>query len=87
MIIVTPNADNSYDGSYYTNSYVTGNWEDFISQKLVDYIDANYRTIKSVHSRGIAGHSMGGYGAVKLALKYSHIFGTLFGLSSDLLDM
>lgn len=32
LIIVIPNAYNAYRGSWYTNSIVTGNWEDFITQ-------------------------------------------------------
>ncbi|HJX93118.1 MAG TPA: alpha/beta hydrolase-fold protein [Pyrinomonadaceae bacterium] len=63
MIIVAANGFNAYGGSFYTNSPVTGNWEDFITHDLVSNIDTNYRTIARAESRGIAGHSMGGYGA------------------------
>ncbi|HEX6732781.1 MAG TPA: alpha/beta hydrolase-fold protein [Pyrinomonadaceae bacterium] len=45
MIVVAPNALNAYKGSFYTNSSVTGNWEDYIYRDLVQHIDANYRTI------------------------------------------
>jgi S-formylglutathione hydrolase FrmB len=45
MIVVAANGFNAYGGSFYTNSPVTGNWEDFIVRDLVDNIDANYRTI------------------------------------------
>ena len=75
MIIVIPNAHNTYRGSWYTNSYLTGNWEEFITEELVEYIDNNYKTIKSADSRGIAGFSMGGYGAIKLAMKHPTIYG------------
>ncbi len=87
LIIVTPNAYNKYRGTFYTNSYLTGNWEDFITQELVDYIDTNYRTIQSAESRGIAGYSMGGYGALKLAMKHPDIYGATFGLSAASTDM
>ena len=87
LIIVTPNAYNKYRGKFYTNSYLTGNWEDFITQELVDYIDTNYRTIQSAESRGIAGYSMGGYGALKLAMKHPDIYGATFGLSAASTDM
>lgn len=82
MIIVRPDASNKYGGSFYTNSATTGNWEDFITTELVNYIDAKYRTLPNVASRGIAGHSMGGYGAIKLAMKHPEIYGVVYGLSA-----
>ena len=81
MIIVSGNARNAYYGSFYTNSYVTGNWEDFIVNDLVAYIDSNYRTLAVCESRGIGGHSMGGYGTIKLAMKHPDIFGAAYSLS------
>ncbi|MGH9418502.1 MAG: alpha/beta hydrolase, partial [Thermoanaerobaculia bacterium] len=66
MIVVTPNARNVYDGSFYANSAATGNWEDFIVKDFVAYMDSHYRTIADRSGRGIAGHSMGGYGALRL---------------------
>ena len=81
MIIVMPNGTNAYRGSFYTNSPVTGNWEDYIYKDLVAYVDKNYRTIAKPESRGIAGHSMGGYGAIKLGMKHPDVFGAVYGLS------
>ena len=82
MILVMPDANNRYGGSFYTNSVATGNWEDYISQDLVVFVDAKYRTLPAAASRGIAGHSMGGYGALKLAMKHPDRFGAAYGLSS-----
>lgn len=81
MIIVTPNEKTNWFGSFYTNSSVTGNWEDFTVFELVNYMDANYRTIAKADSRAIAGHSMGGYGAIKLAMKHPDIFSVAYSLS------
>ena len=81
MIVIVPNGTNAYGGSFYTNSAVTGNWEDFITSDLVSYIDGKYRTIAKAESRGIAGHSMGGYGSVVLAMKHPDIFGAAYALS------
>ncbi len=81
MIIVTPNEKTNWFGSFYTNSSVTGNWEDFTAFELVNYIDANYRTIAKSESRAIAGHSMGGYGAIKLAMKHPDIFSIAYSMS------
>lgn len=81
MIIVTPNADTRYRGSWYSNSITTGNWEDFITQDLVSFIDGHYRTIARPGSRGLAGHSMGGYGALRIGEKYPWIFSSIYLLS------
>ena len=82
LIMVMPDAFNSYSGSWYLNSTVTGNWEDFIVRDLVEYVDSNYRTIPASVSRGISGHSMGGYGALSLAAKYPNTFGAVYGMSA-----
>lgn len=81
MIVVVPNGSNTYLGSFYTNSVATGNWEDYLVRDLVSYIDKNYRTLARASSRGIAGHSMGGYGAFMLAMKHPDLFGATYALS------
>jgi S-formylglutathione hydrolase FrmB len=81
MIVVAPNSHNKYGGSWYTNSTVTGYWEDFIVKDVVNYMDSNYRTMAGVESRGIAGHSMGGYGTIKLAMRNPDIFSAAYALS------
>jgi S-formylglutathione hydrolase FrmB len=80
-IIVMPNASNRYGLSFYTNSVVQGNYEDFIVKDIVSYIDANFKTIKHFKARAIVGHCMGGYGALKLAIKHPHKFGYVAALS------
>jgi S-formylglutathione hydrolase len=87
MIIVAPNGWNAYKGGFYTNSTVTGNWEDYIYRDLVQHVDANYRTIARGESRGIAGHSMGGYGALSLAMKHPDVFSAVYALSPCCLGM
>ena len=82
MIVVMPDASTRLGGAFYTNSAAAGNWEDFITRDLVSSIDTRYRTIRRASSRGIAGHSMGGYGALKLAMKHPDIYGAVYGLSA-----
>lgn len=82
MIIVMPNGMNHLGGSFYTNSESSGNWDDYISGELVSYIDHKYRTIARAESRGLAGHSMGGYGAFALGLRHGgDIYGAVYALS------
>jgi S-formylglutathione hydrolase FrmB len=82
MIIVMPNARNAYNGSFYTNSPVTGNWAQFIFRDLVNYVDRKYRTIRSPKGRGIAGHSMGGYGALRIGMRHPEVFSAVYALSA-----
>lgn len=81
LIVVAPNGWNAYKGAFYTNSVVNGNWEDYIYHDLVQTIDERYRTIARPESRGIAGHSMGGYGALTLAMRHPDVFSVVYALS------
>ncbi len=81
-IVVLPDASSAYGGSMYSNSAVVGDWERFIAQDLVAYIDANYRTLAAPQSRGLSGHSMGGYGTLRIGMKQPGVFGALYAMSS-----
>jgi S-formylglutathione hydrolase len=82
MILVNPDAYTIYSGSMYSNSPTTGDWETYITRDLVDYIDSHYRTIANRDSRGLAGHSMGGYGTLRLAMKYPEMYSSIYAMSS-----
>lgn len=84
MIVVVINGRNSLGGSFYVDSPVTGNWETFIAAGIVTFIDSHYRTILWQGSRAIAGHSMGGYGAINLGLRHPDIFGCVYAMSPGL---
>lgn len=86
MIVVLVNGLTFMWGSYYVNSPVRGNWEDYVVNDLVAHIDSTYRTIPEAESRGIAGHSMGGFGALNLAMLHPEIFSVTYGLSPGLFD-
>jgi S-formylglutathione hydrolase FrmB len=81
MIVVVPTATNAYAGSFYSNSPVTGNWEDFVSGELVAWVDSVFRTIRSPASRAIAGHSMGGFGTIIMAMRHTDVFGVAYAMS------
>lgn len=86
MIFVLPDAMNAYGGSMYSDSITTGDWEAFIARDLVGYIDAHYRSIRRREARGLAGHSMGGYGTLRIGMKYSDTFSALYSMSGCCLD-
>ncbi len=87
MIIVMPNSDSDagYRFSFYSNSILNGNFEDYIVQDVVQYMDAHYRTITHASGRAVIGYSQGGYAAFKFGLKYPDIFGTVASHSGLLL--
>jgi S-formylglutathione hydrolase FrmB len=66
--------------SWNANSSVTGNWEDFMVQELVPYIDANFQTLGSRDSRGIAGIFIGGYGAIRFGMRHPDVFGSVYAM-------
>jgi S-formylglutathione hydrolase FrmB len=82
MILVLPDAFTVYSGSMYSNSPVTGDWEGYISRDLVGYIDSHYRTVADRASRGLSGHSMGGYGTIRIGMKHPEVFSALYAMSS-----
>jgi enterochelin esterase-like enzyme len=82
MILVHPDANTIYNGSMYSNSPTTGDWEAYVSDDLVSYIDSHYRTFTDRMSRGLAGHSMGGYGTVRIGMKHPEVFSSLYIMSA-----
>ena len=87
MMVVMPDGRNSYGGSYFVNSPVIGNWEDFVARDLVKYIDDTYRTLPDANSRAIVGQSMGGYSAIYIAIRNADVFSAVYGLSACCLDI
>ena len=81
MIVVLPDSKTIHNGSMYSSSVTTGDFEKFIAHDVVSYIDTHYRTIPNRSSRGLVGHSMGGYGASRIGMKYPDVFGSLYIMS------
>jgi len=86
MIIVVASGTSKLTGSFYVNSPVTGNWEDFIVEDVVGYVDGHFRTLAQAESRGITGHSMGGFGALNIAMHRPDVFGAVYSMSPGLFD-
>ena len=72
LIVVTPDAGESW----FCNDPRPGGlaWEDHIAVEVVDYVDANFPTIADRTGRGMAGFSMGGYGAMILSFLHPDRF-------------
>lgn len=81
MIVVLPDSKTVHNGSMYSSSVTTGDFENYIARDVVSYIDAHYRTIPDRRARGLVGHSMGGYGATRIGMKHADVFGSLYIMS------
>lgn len=82
LILVMPDGDESY----YTNSadHPQQRYEDYIVKDLIADVETRFPVAGDSAHRAIAGLSMGGFGAVKLSLKYPQLFSFAAGLSSAL---
>lgn len=87
VILVFPDGANRFIGSWYMSSPTIGDYETYISRELVGVIDSTYRTLAAPESRGIMGCSMGGTGALHLALRYPDVFGVSGVMSAYLVDV
>lgn len=81
MIVVLPDSKTVHNGSMYSSSQTTGDFEQYVAHDVVAYVDSHYRTIPKRSSRGLVGHSMGGYGATRIGMKHSDVFGSLYIMS------
>ncbi|UYN89249.1 MAG: hypothetical protein KIT08_09130 [Anaerolineales bacterium] len=82
-IVVMPDASTRYGGSQYLNSDALGQYEDSILE-LVSFIDRMYPTLAAPGARALVGHSSGGYGALRLAMRQPATFGLAAAHSADL---
>ena len=79
MIIVMPDGD---DRLYMNKTDGTYPFEDMLIKEFLPFIESHYNILKRKESRGISGLSMGGNGALRLALKYNDLFGSCAAYSS-----
>lgn len=86
LIMVMPDGFSKLRGGFYSSSPTVGDYESFVADDLVTWVDANYRTIAARDSRGLAGHSMGGYGTARIAMKRPEVFSSIYMMSACCLD-
>ena len=72
LIVVMPNGERSF----YTDSQANPKaaFETYLTRDLIGFVDRTFRTVPTREGRVLAGLSMGGYGAVKLALKHPDLY-------------
>ena len=84
IFIIPDGSCEPFKGSFYTNSALYGNYEDYIVKDLVTEIGSKYKAYPAREKWSIMGHSMGGYGAMNIALKNSKKFIGVAALSGPL---
>ena len=82
FIVVVPSTLTKMGGSMYSSSPTTGDFQAFIAKDLVAYMDSHYRTIAARAGRGLAGHSMGGYGTWTIGMDYPEVFNAIWAQSA-----
>jgi Putative esterase len=80
FILVCIDMTTPLGSSWYVNSPVTGNWEDFVVREWAPFVDKHFRTLARRDSRGIAGDFMGGYGALRFGMTHPEVFGSVYAL-------
>jgi len=83
VIAVLPDCFTYYGGSQYINSSATGNYEDYLTEEIVLFVDENFRTINDANSRAVMGKSSGGYGALVMAMRHADKFGLVCSTAGD----
>jgi len=86
LIVVIVNGRNALGGCFYVNSPVTGRFEDYVVEDVIGYVEERYRIRREPACRGVAGDSMGGFGALHLAMRHPDVFGAAFAESPGLFD-
>jgi S-formylglutathione hydrolase FrmB len=84
FVLVSPGAPGSWFSDFHDG---TAKWETFLAGDLLRQIEASWPVLGGRESRGVSGISMGGYGAVKLALRRPDLFATASGLSAALTSL
>ncbi len=82
-IVVLPDCFTRLGGSQYINSTATGQYEDYLTEELLPFIDSRYRTIAEPAGRGVFGKSSGGYGALIMGMRHADLFGVIACHSGD----
>ena len=83
MIAVLPDCFTHYGGSQYINSTATGNYEDYLVEEIVRFVDENFCTIRDKTARAVMGKSSGGYGALICGMRHADTFGLVCSTSGD----
>ena len=83
VLLVVVDGKTRWGGSQYLNSPAQGNYADYICDEIVPLVERRYGIAPGATNRIIAGHSSGGYGALRLGMMRPRLFGGVVALSPD----
>lgn len=83
VLLVVSDARTRWGGSQYLNSPAQGNYADYICDEIVPLVESRYHIVLGLTNRVIAGHSSGGFGALRLGSMRPKLFGSVIALSPD----
>ena len=83
VVIAIPDCRNRFGGSQYLNSTAQGNYADYVINDIIPAVEARYPAAAGRLGRMIAGHSSGGFGALRFGMANQSLFGAVISLSAD----
>ncbi len=84
LILVMPDAGNTWLINYAQSAQGNDRWEDYLLQDVMGHVDSHYRTEARREGRALAGLSMGGFAAFSLGLRHPELFVSLGSTSGAL---
>ncbi len=85
-ILVGVDGRTRFGTTYFYDTAYAGAWEHFIARAVAE-IDQRFRTVADPRSRGLLGHSTGGFNAISLAIRRTDLFTAAAASSPDALDL
>ncbi len=82
-VIVFPDCTSKFGCSQYLNSPAIGHYMDYLCNEIVPFIDSQFSTLSDRESRGVAGHSSGGFGALITGMMRPDLFSVVCSSAGD----
>jgi enterochelin esterase-like enzyme len=82
-IIIFPDCSTKFGGSQYINSELVGNYQDYLTDELVNYVETHFRIIPDKTQRAIIGRSSGGFGALMAVMQRPDVFANAACIAPD----
>lgn len=83
VLLLVVDGRNRWGGSQYLNSTAQGNYADYVCEEIVTLVESRYPNLSKHPQRIIAGHSSGGFGALRLGMLRPKLFSGVIALSPD----
>jgi enterochelin esterase family protein len=84
VIAVLPDCWTIFGGAQYINSSALGQYEDYLNDELIPYVDTHYRTLADREHRAVTGKSSGGYGTMVQTMRHPELWSALASHSGDI---